>query len=111
MSDFGFRFALSEVTDLDMDFEDLTNKGFVYVKLDSEIFLEGLPAASSLVPAHDLCQYLAGIGLTLIVGRIDDEAKLARIFGFGVIFGQGQLFGGARPVEADVVIRQRTAAA
>lgn len=111
MSDFGFRFALSEVTDLDMDFEDLTNKGFVYVKLDSEIFLEGLPAASSLVPAHDLCQYLAGIGLTLIVGRIDDEAKLARIFGFGVIFGQGQLFGGARPVKADVVTRQRTAAA
>jgi cyclic-di-GMP phosphodiesterase TipF (flagellum assembly factor) len=112
MRDFGFRFALSEVTDLDMDFEELTKKGFAFVKLDADVFLNGLPtASSSLVPAHDLCQYLAGIGLTLIVGRIDDEAKLARIFGFGVVFGQGQLFGGARPVKADVVTRQRTAAA
>lgn len=112
MRDFGFRFALSEVTDLDMDFEELTKKGFEFVKLDADVFLNGLPtASSSLVPAHDLCQYLAGIGLTLVVGRIDDEKKLARIFGFGVVFGQGQLFGGARPVKANVVTRQRTAAA
>jgi cyclic-di-GMP phosphodiesterase TipF (flagellum assembly factor) len=34
------------------------------------------------------------------------------VFGFGVLLGQGQLFGGARPVRADVVnTRANTTAA
>lgn len=101
MRELGFRFALQSVTDLDLDFEALKAAGFDFVKLDAAVFLEGMPAAQgSLVPASDICRHLAGLGMSLIVGRIEDEAQLARVFGFGVLLGQGQLFGGARPMKA-----------
>jgi cyclic-di-GMP phosphodiesterase TipF (flagellum assembly factor) len=98
----GFRFALSDITDLDMDFEALAEQGFAFVKLDAEVFLKGLPAANGMIPSSDVCRHLAKLGLTLVVERIDNEDKLARIFGFGVLLGQGQLFGGPRPVRSDV---------
>jgi cyclic-di-GMP phosphodiesterase TipF (flagellum assembly factor) len=109
----GFRFALSAITDLDMDFEALAEQGFAFVKLDASVFLDGLPAPSGRLPSSDVCRHLATHGLTLVVDRIENDDQLARVFGFGVLLGQGQLFGGPRPVRADVVGagRSRTAAA
>lgn len=107
----GFAFALEDVTDLDMDFGGLKAMGFEFVKLDAEVFLEGLRAPTGRVPAADICRYLSEFGLTLIVGRIEDDWLLARILGFGVLFGKGTLFGGPRLVKAEVVADQGTAAA
>jgi cyclic-di-GMP phosphodiesterase TipF (flagellum assembly factor) len=109
----GFRFAISHLTDLDMDFEALSEQGFAFVKLDASVFLSGLPAPSGHLPSNDVCRHLASHGLALVVEHIESDDQLARVFGFGVLLGQGQLFGGARPVRADVVntSRTRTAAA
>lgn len=109
----GFRFAMSHLTDLDMDFEALSEQGFAFVKLDASVFLSGLPAPSGHLPSNDVCRHLASHGLALVVEHIESDDQLARVFGFGVLLGQGQLFGGARPVRADVVntSRARTAAA
>lgn len=98
----GFRFAISHMTDLDMDFEALAEQGFVFAKLDAYVFLDGLPAPSGRIPSSDVCRHLAKHGLTLVVERIDDDEQLARVFGFGVLLGQGQHFGGPRPVRADI---------
>jgi cyclic-di-GMP phosphodiesterase, flagellum assembly factor TipF len=97
----GFRFALSDVTDLDMDIEGLVGAGFDFVKLDADVFLTGLRSPDGLIPSGDVCRYLAGAGLALVVERIDDEDKFARVFGFGALLGQGQLFGGARVLKAE----------
>ena len=94
----GLRFALEEVVDLDMDLAALKPKGVDFVKLDAPHFLEGLPAAGARVPAAEVCRNLAEGGLTLVVGRIEDEWLLARILGFGVLFGKGALFGEPRVV-------------
>ena len=107
----GFSFGLDAVTDLDMSFDTLRAADFIYVKLDAPVFLDGLPAPGGRIPASDLCRYLATLGLTLIVGRIEDEMQLARVLGFGVLFGQGTLFGAPRPVKADLVRERRGAAA
>ena len=98
----GFGFALDEVTDLDMDFGSLKAMGFQFVKLDAPVFLDGLPAAGGRIPAADICRYLSDFGLTLIVGRIEDDWLLARILGFGVLFGKGALFGGPRLVKEEI---------
>lgn len=98
LRDLGFRFALQGVADLDMDFEVLHATGFEFVKLDADVFLDGLPLLGGRVPSSDICRHFASLGMTVIVGRVDDESMRARILGFGVLFGQGQLFGGARPV-------------
>jgi cyclic-di-GMP phosphodiesterase, flagellum assembly factor TipF len=107
----GFGFALCDVTTLDMDFAGLTGAGFVFARLDAEAFLIGLPTANGVVPPADICRHLASCGLTLIVGGIVEEHQLARIFGFGVLFGQGQLFGAARAVKPDMAQAQAVAAA
>jgi cyclic-di-GMP phosphodiesterase TipF (flagellum assembly factor) len=99
----GFRFALEEVVDLDMDFAALKDMGFTFVELDAPVFLDGLPAAGSRVPAADISRHLANFGLALIVGHIDDDWLLARILGFGVLFGKGALFGGPRLLKDEVV--------
>lgn len=101
MRGLGFRFALSDVTDLDMDIEGLVGAGFDFVKLDADVFLTGLRSPDGLIPSGDVCRYLAGAGLALVVERIDDEDKFARVFGFGALLGQGQLFGGARVLKAE----------
>ncbi len=99
----GFGFALDEVTDLDMDFGSLKVMGFQFVKLDAPVFLDGLPAAGGgRIPAADICRYLSDFGLTLVVGRIEDDWLLARILGFGVLFGKGTLFGGPRLVKEEI---------
>lgn len=107
----GFGFALEDVTDLDMDFGGLKAMGFEFVKLDAQVFLEGLRAPSGRVPASDICRYLSEFGLTLIVGRIEDEWLLARILGFGVLLGKGTLFGGSKLVKAEVVAEPGSVAA
>ena len=103
----GFRFAISHLTDLDMDFEALAEQGFVFAKLDASVFLEGLRAPSSHLLSSEVCRHLARHGLTLVVEHIENDDQLARVFGFGVLLGQGQLFGGARPVRADVANDRR----
>lgn len=99
LADLGFRYAIGSITDLDMDFAELKARGFEFAKLDASVFLDGLMAGETRIPARDICRHLADVGLTLIVGRIDDEQVAARIFGFGVLFGQGPMFGGPRPVK------------
>lgn len=111
MRDYGFRFAVADVVDLDMDFAAIAAKGFSFVKLDQDVFLDGLPVANTHVPADDLCRHFAGLGQTIIVDGLDDGMKHAKIFGFGVLLGQGQLFGGPRPVKADVLKAPADAAA
>ncbi len=111
MADLGFRFAVSGVCDLDMDFEDLRSRGFQFVKLDADVFLNGLPAAEVTIPAGDICKHLSGVGMTLIVGEIADEQVAAKVFGFGVLFGQGSLFGGPRLVKQTAVSSDRDSSA
>ena len=107
----GFGFALEDVTNLDMDFGGLKAMGFEFVKLEAQVFLEGLQAPSGLVPAADICRYLSEFGLAVIVGGIQDEWLQARILGFGVLLGKGTLFGGAKLVKAEIVSDRGSAAA
>jgi cyclic-di-GMP phosphodiesterase TipF (flagellum assembly factor) len=102
LADLGFRFGLEAVTDLDMDFAALKQMGFLFVELDAPVFLDGLPSPGGHIPASDICRHLADFGLSLIVGRIEDDWLLARILGFGVLFGKGTRFGGPRLVKDEV---------
>ncbi len=101
LSEAGLRYALVDVVDLDMDFEALADQGFEFVRLDAPVFLQGLAAPHGMVPAADLCRHLSGLGFTLIVSRIAEERELAKVLGFGALLGQGQLFGGPRPIRRE----------
>ena len=111
MRELGFRFALRAVTDLDMDFEPLAHAGFAFAKLDADVFLDGLTAPGAIIPAADICHYLADQGLAVVAEHIDDEAKRARLSASGVQLGQGQLFGGPRLMKASALAAPRPVAA
>ena len=111
MHAFGFRFALEGITHLDTDFDTLARNGFAFIKLPAEAFIHGLPSQHGFKPAHEICGMLAKIGLTLVADNIDSDETRARVFGFGVLFGQGQLFGGARAMNIEVPNVKQTAAA
>jgi cyclic-di-GMP phosphodiesterase TipF (flagellum assembly factor) len=111
LSALGFRFAISALTDLDMNFNAMAKAGFGFVKLDASVLMDGLPHPGGHIPAGDVCRFLADQGFGLIVEGIDSEETLARVFGFGVLMGQGTLFGGRRPVKADVAGKPGQAAA
>ncbi|MEM7776067.1 MAG: EAL domain-containing protein [Pseudomonadota bacterium] len=102
MSNGGIVFALDGVTDLDMDFEALAAAGFRFVKLDADVFLNGLPVGGTRVPADDICQHLRRSGLVAIVGHIQGQAELERLRHCGVTLGQGPLFGTPALVKAEV---------
>lgn len=102
MVEHGFRFMMSAVTDLDIDFTELKARGFDFVRLDADVLISGMPTSEGqIVPAADICHHLAEVGLAVVVGRIDDERKLAEIMGFGAVLGQGTLFGAPKPMRLD----------
>lgn len=111
MHAFGFRFAIEDISHLDTDFENLARHGFAFAKLPAKAFLNGLPSHHGVVPAHEICHTLAKAGLALVADAIDSDEVRARVFGFGILFGQGQLFGGARAMSLAPVPEKRTAAA
>jgi cyclic-di-GMP phosphodiesterase TipF (flagellum assembly factor) len=110
MAQTGLRYALVDVVDLDVDFEAIKRRGFDFVRLDAQVFLDGLPGPHGDVPAADLCRYLSRLGFAMIVGRIADERELVKVLGFGALLGQGRLFGAPRPVRVEHSARQTNAA-
>jgi cyclic-di-GMP phosphodiesterase TipF (flagellum assembly factor) len=111
MRDLGYRFAISDIVDLDMDFDALAQSGFGFVKLDAVAISRGLMTGEDLVPASDICRLFAKLGYAVVVGGIGDERQRAEVMGFGALLGQGTLFGGARPVRADLIAAPRNVAA
>lgn len=98
----GIVFALDAVTDLDMDFDALMRAGFRFVKLDADVFLDGLPVDTARIPAEDICRHLSAAGLLAIVGHIRDRAQLEKLKECGVTMGKGPLFGSPQVMRAEV---------
>jgi EAL domain-containing protein (putative c-di-GMP-specific phosphodiesterase class I) len=68
------------------------------VKLDAEVFLQGLQCGGAEVPASDICRFFDELGLEVIVSGIDSDVLRQRIEGCGVAYGQGLMFGAPRPI-------------
>jgi cyclic-di-GMP phosphodiesterase TipF (flagellum assembly factor) len=103
MRDLGFRFGLDQTTDLDYEFTALRAAGFAFVKIDAATLLRGLPAATGIMTAPDVCRSLAEVGLITIVGGIDSESTRAKLVASGVSLGQGPLFGRPQLVASDAI--------
>ena len=101
MRDLGFRFCLTDVSDLEYEFSALRAAGFDFARLDATSCLGGLPGPSGHMAADQVCHYLGEQNLTVIVARIDDEATRANVVKLSVALGQGALFGPPVRVDTD----------
>ncbi len=103
LTDLGLHFAISDLTDLDLDFDLLAARGFTFAKLDADVFLNGLPHGPTVIPPADLTRYLATNGLQIIVGSINAQDQMERVAACGVSLGQGALFGTPKPVRREIL--------
>ncbi|MEC9368694.1 MAG: EAL domain-containing protein, partial [Pseudomonadota bacterium] len=103
----GFRFSLDNVTNLDVDFRSLHDKGFRSVKLPSSVFPARMAQAGARIHAADMRAYLERFSLRLIVEKIEDENSLGTVIDHDVKLGQGFLFSEPRAVRPEVFGGQR----
>ena len=59
MHAFGFRFALSNIDHVGMDFASLASRGFAFLRLDASALLSGLPSRDRFIGPDELCQHLS----------------------------------------------------
>ena len=72
--------------------------GVQFVKLDAQVFLQGLTCSGQTIPSSDICRHFDDLGLQVIVSGIDSARVRLRVEGCGVAYGQGTLFGGPRQI-------------
>ena len=99
----GYRFAMTDVTDLNVDFARLAAAGFRFVRLSADLFDDGAAHDAQAVAARDICGALSGFGLVTVVDGLDDSETVARVVALGANLGQGQLSGGPRLMKSDAV--------
>ena len=99
----GIRFAITDVVDLDMDFDLLAPRGFAFAKIDAAVFLGGLPLGTTTIPPADLVRHLADARIDVIVGGVTEAAQVPLLQTRGVTFALGDVFGPARPVRQDIL--------
>jgi cyclic-di-GMP phosphodiesterase TipF (flagellum assembly factor) len=88
----GCHLALSNVTDLRFDVEELDKYRFKYVKVEIGTLLPAIKGT----PPFDLQIFrrsLSSYNMDLIVERIEDEDTLLQLLEYNLDYGQGYLFG------------------
>ncbi len=98
----GFRFSLDQVTNLDLDYQAMSERGFRFIKVDADVMLNGMDTANAQIHAVDMRSYLERFGIQLIISKIESEPELARLLDYNIKLGQGFLFSEPRPVRPEI---------
>jgi cyclic-di-GMP phosphodiesterase TipF (flagellum assembly factor) len=98
----GFRFSMDNVTNLDLDFQAMQDRGFRFIKIDADILLHGMSEANAQIHAVDMRSYLERFGIQLIVSKIENERDLNDVLDYHAKLGQGFLFSEPRPVRPEI---------
>ncbi|WP_420431177.1 EAL domain-containing protein [Hyphobacterium sp.] len=110
LADYGFRFSIDQMTELDCDFAEMQRAGVRFAKVTGERLvtairenepIAGLEAGSLI--AEDIPSLFAKYGLDLIADRIEQEETVVELLDIDVGFAQGHLFGEPRPVRDDIL--------
>lgn len=102
LSELGFRFSLDHVRNLDIDCQELQMKGFRFLKIDADIFLNRMAEAGARIHPADMRSYLDRFAIDLIIEKIEDEEDLTRVQDHQIALAQGYLFSEPRPVRPEV---------
>jgi cyclic-di-GMP phosphodiesterase TipF (flagellum assembly factor) len=94
----GYRFSMDQVTDMDLDLEDLAGQGFRYIKVGAHMLHELARGDDPVLDMRALKGALDRNAMDLIVEKIESEDMLLDMLELRVDFGQGYLFGEPRPL-------------
>lgn len=110
MVDFGFRFSIDQVSNVNLDLDQLQRAGVRFVKIGGQRLLQAIDefepiagVSSGDIAPEDLASVFARYGIDLIAERIEEEAMVVEVLELDIAFGQGHLFGAPRPVKDEVI--------
>ncbi len=111
LADMGFRFSLDKVTDLSLDFADLSRSDVKFVKITANVLLEQLLEMDGRltlrshkdIEAMDYAALAQRYGVEVIAEKIESERQVVDILDLDVAYGQGHLFGEPRAIKEQVL--------
>lgn len=110
LADFGFRFSIDQVTNLNLDLAELQRAGVRFAKVEGVRLIEmaggHMPVAGrepGTIAPEDIASLFARYGVDIIAEKIETEAMVVEILDLDIAYGQGHLFGAPRPVRDDVL--------
>lgn len=111
LADLGFRFSLDKVTDLDLDFQDLSRADVKFVKVSADVLLAqlldegGQTAMRALrdLDAADFANLTRRYGVEVIAEKVESERQAVDILELNIGYGQGNLFGEPRAIRDAVL--------
>jgi len=111
LADLGFRFSLDKVTDLSLDFADLSRADVKFVKISAQVLLEQLLETEGRltlrshkdIEAVDYAALAQRYGVEVIAEKIESERQVVDILDLNVSYGQGHLFGEPRAIKEQVL--------
>jgi len=110
--DYGFRFSLDQVNDLNIDLNELQRAGVRFLKIPGERLVAALhggePVAGrepGALPPEDVAGLFARYGVDLVAEKIETEATVVEVLDLDIAYAQGHLFGAPRPVREEVLSR------
>lgn len=110
LADFGFRFSVDQMTDLNRDFSDMQRAGVRFAKVEGQRLVTairnqepigGLEAGA--IQAEDIPSLFAKYGMDLIADKVEQEQTVVELLDIDTGFAQGHLFGEPRPVRDDIL--------
>ena len=111
LADFGFRFSIDQVSDLDLDFRELQRADVRFVKIGAELLLSRLINGEGEFPLSVLKDLeptdYAGVarrfGTEIIAEKVETERQVIDVLELDIGFGQGHLFGEPRAIRDAVL--------
>jgi cyclic-di-GMP phosphodiesterase TipF (flagellum assembly factor) len=111
LADLGFRFSLDKVTDLDLDFQDLSRSDVKFVKIAAQLLLEELTEIDGRLvlrslpdlAAEDFTTLTRRYGVEVVAEKVEAERQVVDVLELNIGFGQGHLFGEPRAIKEAVL--------
>ena len=111
LADIGFRFSLDKVTDLDLDFQDLSRSDVKFVKIAAQVLLEQLVEVEDGLMLRSLPDLQAAdysgmarrYGVEVIAEKVESERQVVDILELDIAYGQGHLFAEPRAIKDTVL--------
>lgn len=111
LADLGFRFSIDKVSDLELDYQDLSRADVKFLKVSAEVLLnqvlevEGRMALRSLrdLQASDFASLTRRYGVEVIAEKIEAERQVIDVLELDIAYGQGHLFGEPRAIREAVL--------
>lgn len=101
LADHGFRFSMDHVTALDFNPQDLSERGFKFVKVPADLLLSSSEDTGAQIHPADLSDLLGRNGIKLVAEKIETESTVVNLLDYDVTLGQGFLFSEPKPVRGE----------